>query len=34
MGSILIAVFLVTGSKMKSGKPTVVDEDLKLGQEA
>jgi drug/metabolite transporter (DMT)-like permease len=34
MGSILIAVFLVTGSKMKNEKPTVVDEDLKLGQEA
>jgi len=28
MGATLLAVFLVTSSKMKSGKPTVVDEDL------
>ncbi len=34
MGAILLAVFLVTSSKMKSGATTVVDEDLKLGQEA
>jgi drug/metabolite transporter (DMT)-like permease len=34
MGGILLAVFLVTGSKMKSGKPTVVDEDLAVRQQA
>jgi drug/metabolite transporter (DMT)-like permease len=34
MGGILLAVFLVTSSKMKSGKPTVVDEDLAVGQQA
>jgi drug/metabolite transporter (DMT)-like permease len=34
MGAILLAVFLVTGSKMKSGKATVVDEDIAAGQEA
>jgi drug/metabolite transporter (DMT)-like permease len=28
MGATLLAVFLVTSSKMKSGKPSVVDEDL------
>ncbi len=28
MGATLLAVFLVTSSKMKSGKPNVVDEDL------
>ena len=33
MGGILLAVFLVTSSKMKSGKPTVVDEDLAAGQQ-
>ncbi len=32
MGAILIAVFLVTSSKMKSGAATVVDEDLAAGQ--
>ena len=32
MGGILVAVFLVTSSKMKSGKPTVVDEDLAVTQ--
>jgi drug/metabolite transporter (DMT)-like permease len=34
MGGILLAVFLVTSSKMKSGKPNVVDEDLALRQQA
>ena len=34
MAAILAAVFLVTSSKMKSGKPTVVDEDLAVGFEA
>ena len=34
MGAILLAVFLVTSSKMKSGKPTVVDEDLTVRQRA
>jgi drug/metabolite transporter (DMT)-like permease len=34
MGAILLAVFLVTSSKMKSGKPTVVDEDITAGQKA
>jgi drug/metabolite transporter (DMT)-like permease len=34
MGAILLAVFLVTSSKMKSGKPTVVDEDIAAGQKA
>ena len=33
MGGILLAVFLVTGSKMKSGGPTVVDEDLAVGHQ-
>ena len=31
---ILVAVFLVTSSKMKSGAATVVDEDIAAGQEA
>ena len=34
MSGILLAVFLVTSSKMKSGKPNVVDEDLALRQQA
>jgi drug/metabolite transporter (DMT)-like permease len=34
MGGILVAVFLVTSSKMKSGKPNVVDEDLAVRQQA
>jgi drug/metabolite transporter (DMT)-like permease len=34
MGAILLAVFLVTSSKMKSGATTVVDEDLAQRQEA
>jgi len=34
MGATLLAVFLVTSSKMKSGKPTVVDEDLAVRQQA
>jgi hypothetical protein len=34
MGGILLAVFLVTSSKMKSGKPNVVDENLAVGQRA
>jgi drug/metabolite transporter (DMT)-like permease len=34
MGAILLAVFLVTSSKMKSGKATVVDEDIAAGQKA
>jgi drug/metabolite transporter (DMT)-like permease len=33
MGATLLAVFLVTGSKMKSGAPTVVDEDLTAVQQ-
>jgi drug/metabolite transporter (DMT)-like permease len=32
MGATLLAVFLVTSSKMKSGRPNVVDEDLAVGQ--
>jgi drug/metabolite transporter (DMT)-like permease len=34
MGATLLAVFLVTSSKMGSGKPTVVDEDLAVRQQA
>lgn len=34
MGGILLAVFLVTSSKMGSGKPAVVDEDLAVKQQA
>jgi len=34
MGAILLAVFLVTSSKMKSGKTTAVDEDIVAGQKA
>ncbi len=34
MAGILIAVFLVTSSKMKSGRPTIVDEDLAMRQQA
>ncbi len=34
MGGILLAVFLVTSSKMKSGRPNVVDEDLAVRQQA
>jgi drug/metabolite transporter (DMT)-like permease len=34
MIGILLAVFLVTSSKMKSGKPNVVDEDLAVRQQA
>jgi len=34
MGATLLAVFLVTSAKMKSGKPNVVDEDLAVGQRA
>jgi drug/metabolite transporter (DMT)-like permease len=34
MGGILLAVFLVTSSKMKSGKPNVVDHDLAVRQQA
>jgi drug/metabolite transporter (DMT)-like permease len=34
MAAILVAVFLVTSSKMKSGAPTVVDEDIAAVQEA
>jgi len=34
MGCILLAVFLVTSSKMKSGRPNVVDEDLAVRQQA
>ena len=34
MTGILLAVFLVTSSKMKSGKPTVVDQDLAMRQQA
>jgi drug/metabolite transporter (DMT)-like permease len=34
MAGILLAVFLVTSSKTKSGKPTVVDEDLAMRQQA
>lgn len=33
-GSILLAVFLVTSSKTKTGAPAVVDEDLAVGFEA
>jgi drug/metabolite transporter (DMT)-like permease len=33
MAGILLAVFLVTSSKMKSGKPNVVDEDLAVRQQ-
>ena len=31
MGTILLAVFLVTGSKLKTGAPSMVDEDLAAG---
>jgi drug/metabolite transporter (DMT)-like permease len=34
MAGILVAVFLVTSSKMKSGKPNVVDEDLAVRLQA
>jgi drug/metabolite transporter (DMT)-like permease len=34
MAAILVAVFLVTSSKMKSGEATVVDKDIAAGQEA
>jgi drug/metabolite transporter (DMT)-like permease len=34
MAGILLAVFLVTSSKTKGGKPTVVDEDLAMRQQA
>jgi drug/metabolite transporter (DMT)-like permease len=34
MAGILLAVFLVTSSKTKSGKPSIVDEDLAVKQEA
>jgi drug/metabolite transporter (DMT)-like permease len=34
MGAILLAVFLVTSSKMRSGRATVVDEDLATRQQA
>jgi drug/metabolite transporter (DMT)-like permease len=34
MGGILLAVFLVTSSKMKSGRPNAVDEDLAVRQQA
>jgi drug/metabolite transporter (DMT)-like permease len=34
MGGILVAVFLVTSSKMKSGRPNIVDEDLAVRQQA
>jgi len=34
MAAILVAVFLVTSSKMKSGAANAVDEDLAAGQEA
>ena len=34
MGATLLAVFLVTSAKMKGGKPTVVDEDLAMRQQA
>jgi drug/metabolite transporter (DMT)-like permease len=34
MSGILLAVFLVTSSKMKSGRPNVVDEDLAVRQQA
>lgn len=34
MAGILLAVFLVTSSKTKSGKPTIVDEDLAMRQQA
>lgn len=34
MGATLLAVFLVTSAKIKSGKPNVVDEDLAVRQEA
>lgn len=34
MAGILLAVFLVTSSKAKGGKPTVVDEDLAMRQQA
>jgi drug/metabolite transporter (DMT)-like permease len=34
MGGILLAVFLVTSAKMKSGKTNVVDEDLAVRQQA
>jgi drug/metabolite transporter (DMT)-like permease len=34
MGATLLAVFLVTSAKMKSGKANVVDEDLAVRQQA
>jgi drug/metabolite transporter (DMT)-like permease len=34
MGATLLAVFLVTSAKMKSGEPNVVDEDLAVRQQA
>jgi drug/metabolite transporter (DMT)-like permease len=34
MGATLLAVFLVTSAKMKSGKPNIVDEDLAVRQRA
>jgi hypothetical protein len=34
MGATLLAVFLVTSAKMKSGKPNVADEDLVVRQQA
>jgi hypothetical protein len=34
MGGILLAVFLVTSSKIQSGKPNVVDEDLAVSQKS
>jgi drug/metabolite transporter (DMT)-like permease len=34
MGTILLAVFLVTSSKLKSGAPSMVDEDLAAGGRA
>ena len=34
MGATLLAVFLVTSSKMKGGGPNVVDEDLAERQQA
>ena len=34
MGATLLAVFLVTSAKLKSGKPNVVDEDLAVRQQA
>jgi drug/metabolite transporter (DMT)-like permease len=34
MGAILLAVFLVTSSKLRGGAPTAVDEDLAVGRRA